>query len=269
MKKTYDDYECLLVEREDRLATVTLNRPEHRNAINHQLHTELARIWLDLAEDDEVTTVLLTGAGDMFSVGGDVSKMGGRPGGDVLAPGAMPDPAHARRIVDNLLSLDKPVVTAINGHAIGLAATVALLTDITVMSTSAKIADTHVKVGLVAGDGGAAIWPLLVGPSRAKELLMRGLRLDGAEAARIGLVNHAVPAEEVLPFAREIAVELANGATWAIRWTKLSVNKLLKQQMNLVFDTSMALEMATFHTEDHREAVSAFLDKRTPRYTGR
>jgi enoyl-CoA hydratase len=269
MKPNYEGYECLLVERDGRLATVTLNRPEHRNAINHQLHTELARIWVDLADDDEVTAVLLTGAGSAFSVGGDVSKMTGRPGGDVLAPGAMPDPAHSRRIVDNLLNLDKPVVTAINGHAIGLAATIALLTDVTVMSTAAKIADTHVRVGLVAGDGGAAIWPLLVGPARAKELLMRGTRLEGAEAERIGLVSYAVAPEEVLPVAREIAVELADAATWAVRWTKLSVNKLLKQQMNLVLDTSIALELATFQTEDHREAVSAFLEKRPPRFTGR
>jgi enoyl-CoA hydratase len=269
MTKTYDDYECLHVEKDGHLATVTLNRPEHRNAINHQLHNELARIWVDLAEDDDVFAVLLSGAGTAFSVGGDVSKMGDNPGGDVLAEGAMPDPAHARRVVYNLLDLDKPVICAINGHAIGLAATIALMCDVTVASTTAKIADTHVKVGLVAGDGGAAIWPLLVGPSRAKELLMRGLVLDGTEAERIGLVNHAVPVDEVLPFARDIALELANGATWAIRWTKLSVNKLLKQQLNLVFDTSIALEMATFHTEDHREAVRAFMEKRAPEFTGR
>jgi enoyl-CoA hydratase len=187
----------------------------------------------------------------------------------VTAEGEVFEPGAARRIVYNLLDLDKPVVCAMHGHAIGLGATIALLSDIIVASETAKIADTHVKVGLVAGDGGAALWPLLVGPARAKELLMRGLLLSGTEAERIGLVNHAVPADEVLSTARQIARELADGPTWAIRWTKLSVNKWLKQQVNLIFDTSMALEMATFHTDDHREAVQAFIDKRRPEFTGR
>lgn len=265
----YSHYQRLLVDVTDRLATVTLNRPEQRNAIDYVMHRELARIWVDLAEDTEVYAVLLTGAGPAFSVGGNVRGMLARPGGDVAAEGEMFEPGSARRIVYNLLDLDKPVVCALHGHAIGLGATIALLSDVTVAATTAKIADTHVKVGLVAGDGGAALWPLLVGPSRAKELLMRGLLLDGTEAERIGLVNHAVPAEEVLDTARAIARELADGPTWAIRWTKLSVNKWLKQQVNLIFDTSMALEMATFHTDDHREAVQAFLDKRRPEFTGR
>jgi len=265
----YDDYQRLLVEKSGRLATVTLNRPEQRNAVDHQMHVELARIWVDLAHDDDVFAVLLTGSGDFFSVGGDVKGMKDRPAGDVAKEGAVLDPGGARRIVYNMLDLDKPVVCAINGHAIGLAATVALLSDITVASTAAKIADTHVKVGLVAGDGGAVIWPLLIGPSRAKEMLLRGLLVDGAEAERIGLVNHAVPPGEVLPLAREIAQELADGATWAIRWTKLAVNKQLKQQLNLILDTSMALEIATFNTEDHQEAVRAFIEKRKPEFTGR
>jgi enoyl-CoA hydratase len=265
----YSHYTRLLVDITDHLATVTLNRPEHGNAIDHPMHRELSRIWVDLAEDPEVYAVLLTGAGAAFSVGGNVKGMLQRPGGDVTAEGEMFEPGAARRIVYNLLDLDKPVVCAMHGHAIGLGATIALLSDIIVASETAKIADTHVKVGLVAGDGGAALWPLLVGPARAKELLMRGLLLSGTEAERIGLVNHAVPADEVLPTARQIARELADGPTWAIRWTKLSVNKWLKQQVNLIFDTSMALEMATFHTDDHREAVQAFIDKRRPEYTGR
>jgi enoyl-CoA hydratase len=265
----YGHYQRLKIVIDDRLATVTLNRPEQRNAIDHQMHVELARVWVDLAEDDEVFAVLLTGAGDTFTVGGDVKGMAERPAGDVANEGAVLEPSRARRIVQNLLDLDKPVVCAINGHAIGLGATIALLTDVTVASETAKIGDPHVKVGLVAGDGGAVIWPLLVGPSRAKELLMRGTLLQGAEAHRIGLVNHAVPADQVVETARSIARELADGATWAVRWTKLSVNKMLKQQLNLIFDTSMALEIATFGTEDHQEAVRAFVEKRKPKFTGR
>jgi enoyl-CoA hydratase len=265
----YSHYQRFRVEKDNHLAIVTLNRADKRNAIDHQFHVEFLRIFVQLAEDHEVFAILLTGAGDTFSIGGDVNGMKDRPMGDVRGEEGVLDPGNARRIVYNLLDCEKPVVCAINGNAIGLGATIALLCDITVASETAKIADTHVKVGLVAGDGGAAIWPLLVGPARAKEYLMRGTILTGADAARIGLVNYAVPKEEVYQKAYSIARELADGPTWAIRWTKLSVNKWLKQQVNLIFDTSFALEIATFHTEDHKEAVSAFIEKRKPKFVGR
>jgi enoyl-CoA hydratase len=119
---------------------------------------------------------------------------------------------------------------------------------------------------VVAGDGGAVIWPLLIGPHRAKEFLMRGNFMSGAEAGRIGMVNYAVPPEEVMTRSREIAQELADGPTWAIRWSKLSVNKWLKQQANLILDASLAYEMMTFKTEDHKEAVQAFVEKRKPNF---
>ncbi len=265
----YSRYECLKIEKADKLATVTLNRPESRNAIEHQFHVELQDIWVDLARDDEVYAVLLTGAGDYFSVGGNIKGMLDRPGGDVFLEGQMMEPAGARRIVHNILDCEKPIVCAINGDCIGLAATVALFCDITVCSETARIADPHVRIGLVAGDGGAVIWPLLVGPNRAKEFLMRGNLIKGADAGRMGLVNYALPKDEVFAKAHALARELADGPPWAIRWTKLSVNKQLKDQFNLIMDTSFALEMASFHTEDHKEAVRSFIEKRKPRYTGR
>src|SRR4029077_14668156 len=147
-------------------------------------------------------------------------------------------------------------------------ATLALLCDITVVSEKARLADTHVKVGIVAGDGGALIWPLLIGPNRAKEFLMRGNFINGAEAGRIGMANYAVALELVMPKARELAQELADGPTWAIRWSKVSVNKWLKQQANLILDASLAYEMMTFGTEDQKEAVRAFVEKRKPNYVG-
>ncbi|MBK7473157.1 MAG: enoyl-CoA hydratase/isomerase family protein [Betaproteobacteria bacterium] len=265
----YADYQYLKVEVQDKLATVTLNRPEARNAINQRFIHELREIWVDLADDHDVNAVLLTGAGKYFSVGGDVKAMSERPGGDVLEEGEVHDPMVMRRIVNRLLELDKPIVCAINGDAAGLAATIALLCDVTVAAETARIGDPHVKVGLVAGDGGAAIWPLLVGISRAKEFLMRGTMLNCKEAERIGLLNYAVPQDEVVPKAHAIALELAQGATWAIRWTKLSINKALKERVNLVLETSMALEAVTFTTDDHAEATKAFAGKRKPRFTGR
>lgn len=266
---SYDGYEHLLVDIQDKVATVTLNRPESRNAMNRTLIRELHRIWVDLADDARVNAVLLTGAGDYFSVGGDVKAMSTRPGGDFLNEDEPYDPVVGNRLVKNLLELDKPVVAAINGDAAGLAATVALLSDITVMSDSARIGDPHVRVGLVAGDGGAIAWPLLVGMSRAKEYLMRGTLVKAVEAERVGLVNYAVPKEEVLPKAREIACELANGAIWAVRWTKLTLNAIMKSRANLVQPAGYALEHVTMGMQDHREATRAFKEKRKPTFSGR
>lgn len=266
---SYAQYEFLQVDVTDRIATVTIHRPEHRNAMNRKLIHEIHTIWLDLAEDPDVHVVLLTAAGSHFSVGGDVKAMSDRPGGDFLDEGEFPDPAVGRRMIYNILAMDKPIVCAINGDAAGLGATAALFCDVTVMNEAARIGDPHVRVGLVAGDGGAVIWPMLVGISRAKELLMLGSMVKGTDAARLGLVNHAVPAAEVLPKAREIATQLANGATWAIRFTKACVNKMLMQQVNLVLDTSIALEHVTFHTRDHAEAARAFAEKRKPVFQGR
>lgn len=264
----YSRYQCLKIEKADRVATVTLNRPDTGNRIEHRFHVELQDIWADLARDREVNAILLTGSGRYFSVGGNVKGMQDRPGGDVFEEGEMLEPGGGRRIVQNILDCEQPIVCAINGDCIGLAATVALLCDITVASQTARIADPHVKIGLVAGDGGAVIWPMLVGPNRAKEFLMRGNLISAVDAERMGLVNYAVPQDQVLPRARELAQELADGAPWAIRWTKLAVNKSIKDQFNLIMDASYALEMCTFQTSDHREAVRAFVEKRKPRFTG-
>lgn len=266
---SYAHYECLRVEKQDGIAKVVFNKAETRNEIDRVFHRELQDIWCDLSEDREINAILLTAEGRYFSVGGNVNGMLERPGGDVFDIGEMIEPRGARKIVENILNCEAPIVCAINGDCIGLAATVALFCDITVCANDARIGDPHVRVGLVAGDGGAVIWPMLVGPNRAKEFLMRGRLLSGSEAERIGLVSYAVPRDEVLPRAQEIAYELANGPRWAIRWTKLAVNKVLKEQVNLILDASFALEMATFHTEDHQEAVRAFLEKRKAKFTGR
>jgi enoyl-CoA hydratase len=264
----YSKYEALKVEKADRVATVTLNRPDSLNAVNAVMHHELMTIWLDLAEDQEVNAIILTGAGRAFCAGGDVKNMASRAGTSDGRRRSLATPAEARRIVEGMLDVEQPIIGAINGDAVGLGATIALLTDITVVSEKARFADTHVRVGIVAGDGGALIWPLLVGPHRAKEFLMRGHFINGAEAGRIGMVNYAVPPEQVMAKARELAQELADGPTWAIRWSKLAVNKWLKHQANLIMDASLAYEMMTFGTEDQKEAARAFVEKRKAKFQG-
>ncbi|MBV8138421.1 MAG: enoyl-CoA hydratase/isomerase family protein [Deltaproteobacteria bacterium] len=268
----YGEYEFLNVAVADRIATITINRPDRLNAVHNALHHELEQIWLDVRADQDVNAIILTGAGRAFCAGGDVKGMAegtlsgaapkkgkGRGRGPIAA-------SNGRRVIENMLDVEQPIIGAINGDAIGLGATLALLCDITVASEKARFADTHVKVGIVAGDGGAVIWPLLIGPHRAKEFLMRGNFISGAEAGRIGMVNYAVGPEDVMSKARELAQELADGPTWAIRWSKLAVNKWLKQQANLILDASLAYEMMTFNTKDHQEAVKAFVEKRKPNF---
>ncbi len=265
----YNHYEFIKVEKADRVATVTLNRPDRLNAVNAGLHHELMTIWRDLAEDRDVNAIILTGAGRAFCAGGDVKGMAS--GSLVSGHGSAGEritAAEGRRIVENILDVEQPIIGAINGDAVGLGATLALLCDIIVASEKARFADTHVRVGLVAGDGGALIWPLLIGPARAKEFLMRGHFVNGVDAAKMGLVNYAVAQEQVMAKARELAQELADGPTWAIRWSKLSVNKWLKHQANLILDASLAYEMVTVTTKDHREAAQAFVEKRKPNYHG-
>ena len=261
----YSEYEYLKIEVADRVATVTINRPDQRNAVHAALHNEFEQIWLDLAQDRDVNAILLTGAGKAFSVGGDLTsrdkptKSKGRGGGGIVM-------ADGRRVIENLLDVEQPIVAAINGDALGFAANVALLCDVTVAAETAKLADTHVSIGVVAGDGGAVIWPLLIGPNRAKELLMLGDSLTGADAAQIGLVNYAVPEAEVLPKARELVQRLADGPRWAIRWSKLAVNKWLKQQANLIMDAGLAYEAVTLTAQDHKEALQAMRENREPNY---
>jgi enoyl-CoA hydratase/carnithine racemase len=259
MDSYYRTLETIVVRKDNGVATVTLNRPDSRNAISPRMHTELAQIWPRLAVDPDIDAIILTGEGKVFTVGADVK---GLDSGAFKFRGTMI--TEARQIITSILEVEQPIIAAINGDAIGLGATIALFCDITVAAETARIADPHVRIGLVAGDGGAVIWPHLIGPNRAKEFLMRGSMINGAEAARIGLVNYAVPAGDVMKKATELARELADGPRWAIRWTKVSVNKVLKESVNLVLDTSLAFEEVSMKLPDHQEATRAFVEKRKP-----
>lgn len=261
---SYDRYQFIRFSRSGGVLTMTLNRPEAMNAIHGPLHTELSRVFADIAADRDVHAVVLTGAGKGFCGGGDLAwfRDATRDSIDALF-------TEARKIIVDMLELPQPIVAAVNGHAAGLGATLALFCDVIYVAQHARISDPHVRVGVAAGDGGAIIWPLLVGPARAKEYLMTGDPVSAAEAERIGLVNHVVPGDEVLARATAMAVRMATGPRRAIEATKASVNKLLRDAVNLVLDTSLSLEKANFSDDDHKEAIAAFAQKREPRYTGR
>jgi enoyl-CoA hydratase len=264
----YGKYKTLLAKREDKVLTITLNRPEAFNAVNPDMHTELSQIFAEIQRDRETNAVVLTGAGNAFSAGGDVKGMLDRAEGRIKEAPAVSRIFEARKIIDDILDCEKPIIAAVNGPAIGLGATIALFCDVIFASEKARFGDPHVKVGITAGDGGAVIWPLLVGPARAKEFLMTGDIMDAQRAERIGLVNYVVPHDKLQEEALNFAKRLANGPTVAINTTKMSVNKMMKHLSNLVLDYSLSVEMHCFNTEDHVEAARAFVQKRSPKFKG-
>ncbi|HRD29699.1 MAG TPA: enoyl-CoA hydratase-related protein, partial [Caulobacter sp.] len=174
----------------------------------------------------------------------------------------------AKRIVSGLLDLEKPIIARLNGAAAGLGATIALLCDVIIADETAKIGDPHVKVGLVAGDGGAIIWPQLIGFAKAKELLMTGDLLTAREAVGLGLINHAVPAADLDAKVAEIAGKILGNPRWAVRWTKMTANITLKQIMVSLSDAAVAYESLSNMTADRKEAVAAFRERRPMKLTG-
>jgi len=248
---------------EDRIAIVRLNRPDKRNAVNFAMHTGLENLWRPLGTDPDVGAIVITGEGKGFCAGGDV--VGFFP----EDPGPLDQMRGTRWLVQEMVNCEAPVIAAVHGVAAGLGATIALLSDVIYMADDARIGDTHVNMGLVAGDGGAVIWPLLIGPHRAKELLMAGRLVTGKEAAAMGLVNHSVPGDQVMEAALGYARELASGPQAAIRWTKMTVNKHLRQSLEATLDVGAAVEHLSAKTEDCREAMTAFAEKRKPVFTGR
>lgn len=269
MNADYAKFTALAVEKKDGIATVTMNRPDTLNAVDPILHQDLERIWPALSEDEEVNVIVLTGAGKAFSAGGDIKGMIARFNTPQGAKAAIHATRGAKNIVGNMLSVHKPIVAAVNGDALGLGMTLALMCDVSVVSETARLGDTHVRVGLVAGDGGSVVWPLLVGVNRAKDFLMRARVVRGSEAASMGIVNYAAPAENVRAEAMKIAAELNALPPLAVQWSKVSANLILKQQFNLVFDASIAFEALTMSSADHNEACKAFVEKRKPVYQGR
>ena len=261
-----EDFTTLAIDRRGAVLRVTIAHPTSElNAVDEHLHHDLTALFAALRREREARAVMLTGRGRAFSAGGDFAWFP-----SLREPGRLEALRRdAKQLVWDLLDVELPIVAAVNGHAMGLGASIALLCDAIFMADTATIGDPHVRVGLVAGDGGVAIWPLAVGPARAKQYLLTGDALTAAEAERIGLVNRVVPAAELDAEAMAFAERLAAGAPLAVRYTKLAVNKLVKDALNVAFDTSTALELVTFQSEDHQEALAAIRAKRPPVFKGR
>lgn len=258
--------ETIRVERDGHILIATIDHPRSpMNAVDGVLHHDLARLFAEAKTEDSARAMILTGSGRAFSAGGDMDWFP-----------TLRDPARmhalrreAKQIIWDLLDVEIPIVCALNGAAAGLGASITLLCDLIVMADSAIVIDPHVQVGIVAGDGGAAVWPLLLGPLAAKRHLMLGQPLRADEALRLGVATEVCPAADLPAVARSWADRLAAQAPMALQGTKLAVNAQLKQSLLTSFDLSTALEMPCFLSEDHAEAVNAFIEKRRPTFHGR
>jgi enoyl-CoA hydratase len=259
----YADYQHILFEpRDPGILWLTLNRPEVLNAADARMHTELVEVWSTIERDPSVRVAVVTGAGRAFSAGGDLQ----------LVEDAYRNFDEVARILDeardlvyNILRCQKPIVSAINGAAVGAGLVVALLADVSIAAESARLADGHVRMGVAAGDHAAIIWPLLCGMAKAKYYLMTSDFVSGREAERIGLVSLCVPDEELLDKAMAVATNLATGPRHAIKFTKRALNQWLLQA-GPIFDHSLALEMLGFFSEDMMAGVEALRRKGPARY---
>ena len=245
---------------------VTIDHPESTlNAVDARLHRELGELFRTLKQESTARAIVLTATGKAFSAGGDMTwfpKLRTTEATHALR-------REAKQLIWDQLDVEVPIVCGLNGSAVGLGASVALLCDVIVMADDAMLIDPHVLVGLVAGDGGAAIWPLLLGPNAAKRHLMLGDPLTAAEAVRLGVAVESCPKADVSKRARAWADRLAAGAPLAVQGTKIAVNAQIKQALLTSFDLSTALEIGCFFSSDHAEAVDAFVARRAPHFEGK
>src|SRR6266700_3542303 len=251
---TYDLPPELAVEADGPVRTVLINRPGQLNAVNRPLHWALANVWRQLSADSEARVVILTGAGRAFSAGGDLDWITTFVDDQVARDESLREGAQ---IIEELLRFPLPVIAAVNGPAVGLGCSLAVLCDIALISQAAYLADPHVSVGLVAGDGGAAFWPLLTPILRSREYLYTGDRIPAATAVELGLATRVTAPQDLLPQARRLAERLAAQPAEALRGTKRVVNLHLSQALSGAMQAGFAAEAATMQSAEHRDRLLA------------
>lgn len=247
---------------DDGVLVVTLDDPERLNAISESGHTELVDLWRDADSSDDVRVVLLRAEGRVFSAGGAYEMIDHIVDDEATNRRMLKE---ARELVRNIIECSKPIVSAINGAAVGAGLAAALMADIPVAARSARIIDGHTNIGVAAGDHAAVIWPLLIGMARSKYYLMTNEPLDGEEAERIGLVAKVVEDDELDDFTRDLASRLAARSAEALGWTKHTLNHWLRMAYP-IFDASVAYEFLGFTGSDAREGLTAAKEKRPPQF---
>lgn len=263
----------VLYEKSGRVVTLTLNRAESRNAIGtHQDCFDLVDAVERASDDADVSCIILTGDGKSFSAGGNLKAMKERNG---IGPLDSPDATRAnykrgiQRVPKALWNCEVPMIAAVNGHAIGVGLDLACLCDIRIASENAKFASTFIKMGIVPGDGGAWILPRAVGLSKAAEMIFTGEMLDARQALEFGLVSRVVPADALMSEARALAETIVANPAKALRLAKRLVREGQQQRLDDVLELSAAFQALAHETQDHAEALDAFLEKRDPKFTGR
>jgi len=263
------DYTSILTERDGAVLTITMNRPDVLNAFDEAMPRELKQAFDAAADDPEVRCLILTGAGRGFNAGADLAG--------VLAMYDEPGGPHLGRLVREryipmvmaVRSIEKPVIAALNGVAAGAGSSLALACDLRIASERASFVQAFVRIGLIPDTGGTLLLPLLVGPARAAELAFGGGRVDAQRALEIGLVERVVPPDELMPAALAWAQELAALPTTAIGLTKRAFNRAFLSRFQEQLELEADLMQEAGQTLDHREGVTAFMEKRPPVYVGR
>jgi len=261
MSDRYADYSKFDIDRPaERILRIAFNNPKTYNSVDAETHTQLTHIWRDIDDDRDISAVIVTGAGKAFSAGGDF-KLIETMLNDQAA--RMSSWKEAKNLVYNVINCNKPIVSAINGVAVGAGLVVGILADISIAGKRARIVDGHTRLGVAAGDVACIIWPLLCGMAKAKYHLLTCRPVSGEEAERIGLVSMCVDDDILQDTALEVATELANGSPSAIRWTKYALNNWLRMA-GPTFDSSTALEILGFAGDDVKEGLASHLEKRQP-----
>lgn len=259
----YTDFQNITFERrEPNVLWMTFDRPQALNAADATMHTELVEVWDTIDRDADARAVVVTGAGRAFSAGGDLNwvESAYRDFDEIIRI-----LNEARDLVYNILRCQTPIVSAINGPAVGAGLAVALLADVSIAGESARLADGHVRMGVAAGDHAAIIWPLLCGMAKAKYYLMTSDFISGPQAAEMGLVSMCVADDELQAKAMQVATDLATGPQHAIRFTKRALNQWMLQ-FGPVFDHSLALEMLGFFHEDVLAGIEGLRTRTRPTY---
>ncbi|MFF7986910.1 enoyl-CoA hydratase/isomerase family protein [Streptomyces sp. NPDC007901] len=261
----YDDYEHLSFERRPNgVLVIIIDRPERLNAANERLHDEFAAVWRTFDEDPDACVAVITGRGRAFSAGGDL-KQDADPRAALRSERVLRSGQVALDIVNNMLDCKKPIISAINGVAVGAGLAVALTADISIIDETVRITDGHMRLGVASGDHAVMLWPWLCGMAKSKYYLLTSDFVTGAEAERIGLVSLAVPGDEVLQRAYDLADRIGAGPQRAVRSTKRALNHVLRLAAP-AFELSVALETIDFYQEDALEGITAFHEKRPPRF---
>ncbi|MHB1651724.1 MAG: enoyl-CoA hydratase/isomerase family protein [Desulfitobacteriaceae bacterium] len=257
-------YATLLLTIEEGIATITLNRPEVLNALNHQVYSELGQVAQELAEDDSVRVVIITGGDKVFAAGADIRDMAKAEAMDIALAGR--PSMKALSLIENM---PKPVIAAVAGYALGGGCELSLVCDVRIAADNAKFGLPEITLGILPGAGGTQRLPRLIGAGKAKEMIFSGDFIEAEEALRVGLADKVVPADQLLAEAKRMAKRFAMRGAVALRMAKSAINEGLRMDIQAGLQYEHKCFSLLFATQDQKEGMQAFLEKRRPNFQGK